>query len=163
MSTVVPLTIESINSFIDLMSVIHKWEILTPTIRINVLCPTGGITAIRYSLPQGKACTRSEPLILESDYYHEDIKASVYVDGRTVSEDMQLTNKIVMSLGHHFIKRSFLEVDIDNQSGTDINLTIQFPCHMVKESVVDFLMIPLFKKVCDEICGWIGVNPDKIP
>jgi len=163
--TVIPLTVENINDFIDIMAVIHKWTITTPVIRSTILAQAGIITEAQVSIPTGMACTRSHPLIISSDYYDKDIIVHVYVDSEEndlTYGGLPLTDKISISMGKFFLKRNYLKFKIINNTTTDAYITVQFPCHMVSRRVVDLIFIELLKAACRDICGYIGVEPEKV-
>jgi len=162
---VIPLTVESINDFIDVMSVMHKWRITTPLIRTTFLCQAGTTTVATVNVLSGYACTRSHPLKIESDYYDRNIKVYVYVDSESndlTYGGLSLTDEIVMTMGKFFVKRNYVRIKVVNDSSTDAYVTITFPCHMISLAVLDKVFIPLLRKACMDICSYIGVDPEKV-
>jgi len=163
--TTIPLTVENINDFLDVMATIHKWKIQTPTIRTTILAQAGTTTEAQVNIPPGMACTRSHPLIILSDYYDKDIVVHVFVDSEENDLSyggLPLTDKIVLSMGKFFLKRNYLKFKIINNTTTDANVTVQFPCHMVSRRVVDYIFIELLRAACRDICRYIGVDPRKV-
>ena len=160
--TTIPLTVENINDFIDVMATIHKWKILTPTIRTTFLCQAGTTTEAQVNIPLGMACTRSHPLIISSDYYDKDIIVHVFVDSEENDLSyggLPLTDRIELAMGKFFLKRNYLKFRVINNTATDAYITVQFPCHMVSRRVVDYIFIRLLEVACKDICSYIGVDP----
>jgi len=160
----IPLTIENINDFIDIMAVLHNWEITTPLIRISFLCEAGQTTEANIPLPKGYSCTRSHPLKIVSDYYDKDILVQVYIDDEPLGygTGMALTSEMSIGLGKHFLKRKGIKIEVTNNTSTDATVTIEFPCHIVEDKIIEQIYIPLLKKACQDICGYIGVDIERI-
>jgi len=162
---VIPLTVETINDFLDVMATIHKWKILTPTIRTTILAQAGTTVEAQINIPSGMVCTRSHPLIISSDYYSKDIIVHVFVDSDENDLSyggLPLTDKIELSMGKFFLKRNYLKFKIINNSTNDAYVTFQFPCHMVSRRVVDYIFIELLRASCEDICRYINVDPRKV-
>ena len=161
----IPLTVETINDFLDVMATIHKWKILTPTIRTTILAQAGTTVEAQINIPSGMVCTRSHPLIISSDYYSKDIIVHVFVDSDENDLSyggLPLTDKIELSMGKFFLKRNYLKFKIINNSTNDAYVTFQFPCHMVSRRVVDYIFIELLRASCEDICRYINVDPRKV-
>jgi len=147
------------------MSVIHRWRVTTPLVRTTFLCQAGTTTIAMVNVPSGYACTRSHPLKIESDYYDRNIRVYVYVDSRSnnlTPDGLPLTNEITMRMGKFFIKRNYIGVKVVNNSSTDAYVTIMFPCHIISAAVLERVFIPFLRKACEEVCRYIGVDPEGV-
>jgi len=145
------------------MAVVFGWDILTPYISMPFLVEAGQATKLELAIPEGYCCTRANPLKISSDYYSKDIIVWVKVDDQDISPDgMALSSPIEMTFGKFFVKRFKVEVVVQNDSDTDAIITVQFPCHMVKKSVVEKIFMGLMSRSCCILCEFLGIRVEEV-
>jgi len=102
-------------------------------------------TEVAWIIPTlpGTVAVHISPIKLIATYYSSAITGNVYVDGKTVAEDVCMLHEAIIEFGQYYYMTNEILVSINNASGTDTIISAVADVMAIDRQFFELFYVPL--------------------
>jgi len=102
-------------------------------------------TEVAWIIPAlpGTVAVHLSPLRMVATYYSSAITGNVYVDGKTVAEDLSLISEALVEFGQYYYMTSEILVSINNASANDTIISTMSDVMAINRQVFELFYVPI--------------------